>query len=356
VTVQPSPPSSPPVLASKHKTGYEKSSLQASWLTQCWCVTARPPLARPPRVSSTGLTLLPACCAQAVMPAAPRPAHRERRQHPRRQARRRDGRRTRRSSAASWCSVATAGGLASSTVEKAEIGGVFGCSIEAASPRDARGGRHQRDGRRSSMAYNKGEEGLMEEAIKAIARRGCGARSSRTPPRGGVACGTLPGWPCLLCCRCQGRRRRRSPSPQELRMHYIEKFGMLVVKVRLGAACGRRVRTWGRTSCPPWGSAACRAGHVCTSSSCGACARPSRRRRSCASARPMPEEMGFADVVSVQVRMCGVWRRGRLPTAPPLRSRPCRRFQEASSKLVTVFRQDERGQRGGHDRAAGLDA
>lgn len=86
-------------------------------------------------------------------------------------------------------------------VEKAKIA-VFGCSIEAASP-ETRGAVVIKTAG-ELMAYNKGEEGLMEEAIKAIAD--AGAHAPRARLWGGGPLRTC----CPAClCRSQGHRRRR---------------------------------------------------------------------------------------------------------------------------------------------------
>ncbi len=133
-------------------------------------------------------------------------------------------------------------------VEKAKIA-VFGCSIEASSAETK--GVVVIKNAEELMAYNKGEERMMEESIKGVADSG-----ARVVVSGG--------------------------SISEIALHFIEKYGMMAVRVPSKFELRRLCRATG---------AAClvRVGP------------------------PMPAELGYADSVSVQ---------------------------ELSSRLVTVFRQD----------------
>ena len=133
-------------------------------------------------------------------------------------------------------------------VEKAKVA-VFGCSIEASSAETK--GVVVIKNAEELMAYNKGEERMMEESIKGVADSG-----AKVVVSGG--------------------------SISEIALHFIEKYGMMAVRVPSKFELRRLCRATG---------AAClvRVGP------------------------PMPAELGSADSVTVQ---------------------------ELSSRLVTVFRQD----------------
>lgn len=132
-------------------------------------------------------------------------------------------------------------------VSKAKVA-VFGCSIEAAAP-ETRGTVVIKTAD-ELKAYNKGEERMMEETIKGIADTGVKVI---------VAGGSI----------------------SEIAMHFIEKYGMMSIKVLSKFELRRLCRAIGA-------SALVRVGP------------------------PMPEELGYADEVAVQ---------------------------ELSSRVVTVFRQ-----------------
>jgi T-complex protein 1 subunit theta len=134
-------------------------------------------------------------------------------------------------------------------VEKAKIA-VFGCSIEAASSETK--GTVVIHNAEELMAYNKGEERMSEESIKAIADAG----AKVIVAGGGIS---------------------------EIAMHFIEKYGMLAVKVVSKFELRR----------------------LCKAVNATAMVRV---------AAPVPGELGYADVVEVQ---------------------------ELSSRMVTVFRQND---------------
>jgi len=134
-------------------------------------------------------------------------------------------------------------------VEKAKVA-VFGCSIEASSTETK--GTVVIKNADELKAYNKGEEKAMEDAIKGIADSG-----AKVVVAGG--------------------------SISEIAMHFIEKYGMLAVKIPSKFELRRL----------------CKAVNATAQVRVGA---------------PIPGDLGYADVVSVQ---------------------------ELSSRLVTVFRQDD---------------
>jgi len=134
-------------------------------------------------------------------------------------------------------------------VEKAKVA-VFGCSIEASSP-ETRGTVVIKNAD-ELMAYNKSEEKLIEEAIRGVAETG-----AKVVVAGG--------------------------SISEIAMHFIEKYGMMAIKVMSKFELRRLCRAVGATALVRVGP-------------------------------PTPEELGYADSVSVQ---------------------------ELSSKLVTVFRHED---------------
>jgi len=133
--------------------------------------------------------------------------------------------------------------------EKAKIA-VFGCSIEASAP-ETRGTVVIKSAD-ELMAYNKGEEAMMEEAIKGIAESG-----AKVVVAGG--------------------------SVSEIALHFLEKYGMLVVKVMSKFELRRLCKAVNATALVRVGA-------------------------------PTADELGFADLVAVQ---------------------------ELSSRHVTVFRQDD---------------
>jgi len=133
--------------------------------------------------------------------------------------------------------------------EKAKIA-VFGCSIEAAAT-ETRGTVVIKSAD-ELKSYNRSEEALMEETVRGIAEAGV---------RVIVAGGAI----------------------SEIAMHYIEKFGMMAVKVVSKFDLRRLCRAVGATALVRVGA-------------------------------PTADELGFADVVAVQ---------------------------ELSSRLVTVFRQED---------------
>jgi T-complex protein 1 subunit theta len=133
-------------------------------------------------------------------------------------------------------------------VEKAKIA-VFGCSIESSSAETK--GVVVIKNADELMSYNKGEEKLMDDNIRAIAETGV-----KVVVAGG--------------------------SISEIAMHFIEKYGMMAVKVLSKFELRRLCKAVNATALVRVGA-------------------------------PMVDELGFADAVSVQ---------------------------ELSSRLVTVFRQD----------------
>lgn len=137
---------------------------------------------------------------------------------------------------------------------KAKIA-VFGCSIEASSTETK--GTVVIKNADELKAYNKGEERMMEEAIKGIADSGASVV---------VAGGAV----------------------SEIALHYLEKYKLMAVKVLSKFELRRLCKAVGATALVRVGP-------------------------------PMPDELGYADAVSVQ---------------------------ELSSKLVTVFRQDDGGDSG----------
>lgn len=136
-------------------------------------------------------------------------------------------------------------------VTKAKVA-VFGCSIEAAAPETK--GVVVIKNAEELKAYNKGEERMMEEAIKGIADAGANVI---------VAGGSI----------------------SEIALHFIEKYGMMAVRVVSKFELRRLCKAVNATALVRVGA-------------------------------PMPAELGACDEVSVQ---------------------------ELSSRLVTVFRQDEEG-------------
>jgi T-complex protein 1 subunit theta len=134
-------------------------------------------------------------------------------------------------------------------VTKAKVA-VFGCGIEAAAP-ETRGTVVIKSAD-ELKAYNKGEEKMMEDAIRGIADSG-----AKVVVAGG--------------------------SISEIAMHFIEKYGMLAVKIASKFELRRLCKAVGATAQVRVGA-------------------------------PPPGELGYADDVSVQ---------------------------ELSSRLVTVFRQDD---------------
>ena len=134
-------------------------------------------------------------------------------------------------------------------VEKAKIA-VFGCSIEAASSETK--GTVVIHNAEELMAYNKGEERMMEDSIRAIADAG----AKVIVAGGGIS---------------------------EIAMHFIEKYGMLAVKVVSKFELRRLCKAVNATAMVRVGA-------------------------------PAPGELGYADVVEVQ---------------------------ELSSRMVTVFRQND---------------
>jgi T-complex protein 1 subunit theta len=133
-------------------------------------------------------------------------------------------------------------------VEKAKVA-VFSCGIESSSTETK--GTVVIKSANELLQYSKGEEAALEDIISGIASTG-----AKVLVVGGAI--------------------------SELAMHYVEKFGMLVVKVPSKFELRRLCRSVGATALVRLGP-------------------------------PLPEELGFADEVSVQ---------------------------ELSSKLVTVFRQE----------------
>lgn len=133
--------------------------------------------------------------------------------------------------------------------EKAKVV-VFGCSIEASSP-ETRGTVVIKSAE-ELMSYNKSEEALMEETIRGVAESG-----AKVVVAGG--------------------------SISEIAMHFLEKYGLMAVKVVSKFELRRLCKAVGATALVRVGA-------------------------------PTPEEMGYADLVAVQ---------------------------ELSSRLVTVFRQEE---------------
>lgn len=134
-------------------------------------------------------------------------------------------------------------------VSKAKVA-VFGCSIEASTPETK--GVVVIKNADELKAYNKGEERLMEETIKGIADAGVGVI---------VAGGSI----------------------SEIALHFIEKYGMLAIRIHSKYELRRLCKAVGATALVRV-------------------------------APPMPAELGYCDEVSVQ---------------------------ELSSRLVTVFRQDD---------------
>lgn len=134
-------------------------------------------------------------------------------------------------------------------VERAKIA-VFGCSIEASSG-ETRGAVVIKTAEELKN-YNRSEETMMEESIKAVAAVG-----TKVIVAGG--------------------------SVSEIAMHYIEKYGMMVVKIMSKFELRRLCKAVNATALVRVGA-------------------------------PLPEELGYADVVAVQ---------------------------ELSSKYVTVFQQHD---------------
>lgn len=132
--------------------------------------------------------------------------------------------------------------------ERAKVA-VFGCSIEAAAP-ETRGTVVIKTAE-ELMAYNKGEEKMMEEAIRSIAESG-----AKVVVAGG--------------------------SVSEIALHYLEKYGLMIVKVLSKFELRRLCKAVNATALVRVGA-------------------------------PTPDELGYADLVAVQ---------------------------ELSSRHVTVFKQD----------------